>query len=215
MQARDEDSNEGMDDRQLRDEVVTLMLAGHETSATALSWTLYLLATHPEVEAELVHQLASGLGGESLTGQNVSYVPYLKQVVQEAMRLYPPVWAFARRAEQEEVFDGYRLPARAYVAIVPYALHRHPEFWPDAERFDPERFHPERSKNRHFFSYLPFGAGPRTCIGAGMAMLEIQLILAQIVQRFRIQVVPDHPIEAEAKVTLRPRYGIPVTLSRR
>ena len=99
IQARDEDSSEGMDDRQLRDEVVTLMLAGHETSATALSWTLYLLATHPEVETELVHHLASGLGGESLTGQNLSHVPYLKQVVQEAMRLYPPVWAFARRAE--------------------------------------------------------------------------------------------------------------------
>ena len=215
IQARDEDSSEGMDDRQLRDEVVTLMLAGHETSATALSWTLYLLATHPEIEAELVHHLASGLGGASLTGQNLSHVPYLKQVVQEAMRLYPPVWAFARRAEHEEVFDGYLLPARAYVAIIPYALHRHPEFWPDAERFDPERFHPERSKNRHFFSYLPFGAGPRTCIGAGMAMLEIQLVLAQILQRFRVRVAPDHPIEAAAKVTLKPRYGIPVTLSRR
>ena len=126
------------------------------------------------------------------------------------MRLYPPVWAVARRAEREMTFGEHVLPANSYVAVVTWALHRHPEFWPD-----PDRFEPERAGARHSYCYLPFGAGPRTCIGAGMAMLEIQLVLAQIVQRFKVRVVPGHPIETLAKVTLKPRYGMPVTLSRR
>ena len=131
------------------------------------------------------------------------------------MRIYPPVWGVVRRAEEETEMGGYVLPARTWIGIVTWALHRHPEFWPDPERFDPDRFAPERAEGREFFSYLPFAAGPRTCIGAGMAMLEIQLILAQLVPRFRMQVVPGHPIETEAVVTLKPRHGIPVTLSRR
>ena len=215
INARDEDTGEGMNETQMRDEVVTLMLAGHETSANALAWTLYLLATHPDVEAELADALATTLNGAPATAADLTRMPYLKQVVQESMRLYPPVWAYARRSEQEEEFDGYRMPANAYVGIVPYALHRHPEFWPDPERFDPERFQPNRSESRHSYCYLPFAAGPRTCIGAGMAMLETQLVLAQVVQRFKIHVVPDHPIETIAKVTLKPRFGMPVTLSRR
>ena len=215
INARDEDTGEGMDETQMRDEVVTLMLAGHETSANALAWTLYLLASHPEVEAQLTEALASTLNGVPATAADLPEIPYLKQVVQESMRLYPPVWAYARRSEQKEEFDGYVLPARAYVGVVPYALHRHPEFWPDPERFDPERFQPNRSESRHSYCYLPFAAGPRTCIGASMAMLETQLVLAQIVQRFKIRLVPDHPIETIAKVTLKPRFGMPVTLSHR
>ncbi len=215
MRARDEDTDTGMTGRQLRDEVVTLMLAGHETSATALSWTLYLLGMHPEVEAELLDHLDSGLGGEPPLAEDLARVPYLKQVVQEAMRLYPPAWGFARRAEEPQEFRGYRLPKNSYLFICPYALHRHPDFWPDAERFDPGRFHPDRSSERDFFSYLPFGAGPRTCIGAGMAMLEIQIVLARILQRFRVRLVPDHPVEAVAKVTLCPKFGIAATLARR
>ena len=215
IRALDEESGEGMDERQLRDEVVTLMLAGHETSANALTWTLYLLGTHPDVEARLTGSLTETLNGAAATADDLPRLPYLKQVVQESMRIYPPVWSYARRAEQQEEFDGYMLPANAYVVVAPYALHRHPEFWPDPERFDPDRFQPNRGEGRHPYSYLPFGAGPRACIGAGMAMLEIQLVLAQILQRFKVHVVPDHPVETTAKVTLRPRYGIPVTLSRR
>ena len=131
------------------------------------------------------------------------------------MRIYPPVWGYARRAERQEEFNGHLLPANAYVAVVPYALHRHPEFWPDPERFDPDRFRPDCAEGRHPYTYLPFAAGPRTCIGAGIAMLEIQLVLAQMLQRFKVHVVPDHPIETMAKVTLKPRHGIAVTLSRR
>ena len=213
--ARDEDTGEGMDEKQIRDEVVTLMLAGHETSANALAWTLYLLATHANVEQRLAEELAAQLDGAPADAGALAQVPYLKQVVQESMRLYPPVWAIARRSEQTEEFGDYTLPTRAYVGVVPYALHRHPEFWPDPARFDPERFEPNRGDSRHSYCYLPFAAGPRTCIGAGMAMLEIQLVLAQIVQRFKVHTVPGHPIETVAKVTLKPRYGLPLTLSRR
>ena len=215
LEARDEETGEGLDETQIRDEVVTLMLAGHDTSAHALTWTLYLLATHPEVASRLTGHLAEHLNGAPATAADLPHLPYLKQVVQEAMRMYPPVWAVARRAERKVTFGEHVLPANAYVAVVAWALHRHPEFWPDPDRFDPNRFDPDRAKARHSYCYLPFGAGPRTCIGAGMAMLEIQLVLAQILQRFKLQVVPDHPIETLAKVTLRPRYGMPVTLSRR
>ena len=216
IRALDEESGEGMDERQMRDEVVTLMLAGHETSANALAWTLYLLDRHPDAQARLAESLAATLNGAPANAGDLPRLPYLKQVVQESMRLYPPVWAYVRRSEQAEEFDGYRLPANVYVTVVPYALHRHPEFWPDPERFDPDRFDPDRGEGgRHPYSYLPFAAGPRTCIGAGMAMLETQLVLAQVLQRFRVHVVPDHPIETTAKVTLRPRHGIAVTLSRR
>ena len=215
LAARDEETGEGIDDRQIRDEVVTLLMAGHDTSAHSLSWTLHLLATHPEMESRLAGHLAAQLNGAPATAADLPRLPYLKQVVQESMRLYPPVWALARRAEREMIFGDHLLPANAYVAVVAWALHRHPEFWPEPDRFDPDRFEPDRARARHSYCYLPFGAGPRTCIGAGMAMLEIQLVLAQILQRFKLQVVPDHPIETLAKVTLKPRYGMPATLSRR
>lgn len=211
--ARDERSGEGMDDRQMRDEIVTLMFAGHETTAMGIAWTLYLLATHPEIAERLREHLETHLhGGPAGTG-DLARLPYLKQVIQEGLRLYPPIWQYARRAERETELDEFVLPARAWVGVATYALHRHPEFWPEPEHFDPDRFHPDREWE--FFAWLPFGAGPRVCAGASMAMQEIQLIVAQIVQRFRIHVVPDHPIETEALVTLKPRHGIPVTLSRR
>ena len=215
LRAVDEATGKGLDERQIRDEVVTLMLAGHETSANALAWTLYLLGTHPDVESRLAETLARALNGAPATAGDLPAIPYLKQVVQESMRIFPPVWGYARRAERREEFNGYVLPNNAYVAVLPYALHRHPEFWSDPERFDPDRFHPNRAEGRHPYSYLPFAAGPRTCIGAGMAMLENQLALAQILQRFRVHIVPDHPVETTAKVTLKPRYGIAATLSRR
>lgn len=215
IHALDESGYEGMDVKQMRDEVVTLMLAGHETSANALAWTLYLLSAHPDVEARLTESLDATLNGAPATADDLPRVPYLKQVVQESMRLYPPVWSYVRRAERQEEFNGCLLPAGAHVIIVPYSLHRHPEFWPDPERFDPGRFDPNAGEGRHPFSYLPFAAGPRTCIGAGMAMLETQLVLAQILQRFKVRMVPEHRIETTGKVTLKPRYGILATLNRR
>ena len=151
--AEDKETGEPIDETQIRDEVVTLMLAGHETSANALAWTLYLLATDPEVEARLVEELDAHLGGGPATAADLPSVPYLKQVVQESMRIYPPAWGYSRRAEREVEIGGYLLPAGAYVAVVPYALHRHPEFWTDPERFDPDRFHPNRAQARHSHCY--------------------------------------------------------------
>jgi enediyne biosynthesis protein E7 len=215
LAARDPDSGEAMDREQMRDEIITLLLAGHETSATGLSWTFYLLAQHPEIEERLCAELAAVLGGRPAESGDLARLPYLKQVVQESMRLYPPVWGIARRCMEDTEFGGYRIPKDAYLSISMYALHRHPKYWPDAERFDPERFAPGRSEPRHSYSYLPFSAGPRACIGAGMSMLEIQLVLAQLLQRFRVRPVPGHPVVPLAVVTLKMRYGMPVTLTPR
>ena len=201
--------------RQTRDEIVTFMISGHATTATALAWTLHLIATNPDVQAQLAENLSERLNGAPATASDLPRIPYLQRVVQEALRLYPPIWCYTRRSEQEHEFGDYTLPAKAPVGVLVYALHRHPEFWPDPERFDPDRFHPSRSKNRHFYSYLPFAAGPRTCVGGGLAMLQIQLVLAQVLQRFRVHPLPDHPVEPVARVTLEPRNGIPVTLTPR
>lgn len=215
LAARHDAAAEGKDDRQMRDEVVTLILAGHETTAMAVAWSLYLLATHPDIQERVSEHLESNLDGEAATAEQVPRLSYLKQVVQEALRLYPPVWGFMRRTEREIELAGNVLPPKTTLSIVSYALHRHPEFWPDAERFDPDRFAPDQVRDRDFFAYLPFAAGPRACIGGEMAMLETQLILAQIVPQFRMRPASDHPVVAEAKLTLMPRDGIPLTLSPR
>jgi cytochrome P450 len=131
------------------------------------------------------------------------------------MRLYPPVWGIARRSTNENNFRGYTVPANSYIAITPYVLHRHPDHWVNPEMFDPDRFAPGESKSRHPYAYLPFGAGPRACIGAGMAMLEMQLIIAKILPLFKLTPTKGHPIEMEAAVTLKPRFGMKVNLTRR
>lgn len=213
LAARDPETGHGMHEKQMRDEIITLMLAGHETSSTALTWTFYLLSQNPDVEIRLRKELANVLGGRPAMSDDLPRLPYLKQVVQESMRLYPPVWGIARRCMEEVEFGGYRIPREAYIAITMYALHRHPDYWPDGDRFDPDRFSANRAESRHSYCYLPFAAGPRACIGAGMAMLEIQLVLAHLLQRFCARPLPNHPIEPQAVVTLKTRHGMPVTLS--
>ena len=215
LAARDDASGEGMAERQVRDEIVTLMLAGHETSATALGWTFHLLARHPEIEAQLVDELTRELNGRQALAGDLARLPYLKQVVQESMRLYPPVWGISRAVANDVEFGGWHIPAGAYLAILPYALHRHPAHWQDPERFDPSRFGPQRSQGRHSYCYLPFAAGPRACIGAGMAMLEVQLVLARLLQQFQVRPVPGHPVVPRASVTYRPRFGIRATATLR
>lgn len=215
LAARDTETGKGMSEIQLRDEIVTLLLAGHETTGTAIAWTLYLLSQHPQIEMQLVAELDSALSGAPATSSDLARLPFLKQVMQESLRLYPPIWALARQNTAAMKLGGYRIPAGSYLVIPVYSLHRHPDYWSDAEKFDPGRFAPQREASRHSYCYLPFSAGPRTCIGANMAMLEIQLVLAQVLQRFRVIPVPGHPVEPVAEITFKPRYGLAVRIAAR
>ena len=169
-----------MTDIQLRDEVVTLMLAGHETTAAALAWTWYLLSENPDVAAKLRRRAGRGAGRTYPDGRRPGRLPYTEMVIQESMRLYPPAWGLARELLADDEIGGYRLPAGSILALGTYVTHRLPEFWEEPDRFDPERFTPERSAGRPRFAYLPFGGGARQCVGASFAMLESRLVLATL-----------------------------------
>jgi len=213
--ARDEETGNGMSDRQVHDEVITLLLAGHETTAVTLTWTWYLLSAHPDAERRLHEELDSVLGGRVPMPDDLAALPYTRMVVEEALRLYPPAWAILRRATGEDQIGPYRVPAGTSIFISPYAMHRHPAFWEDPDAFEPERFTPERAAGRPHFAYLPFGGGPRQCIGKTFALMEAQLVLATVAQRYQLRAVPGHVVEPNPLITLRPRGGLPVTLERR
>jgi len=212
LSARDEETGEGMSDQQLRDEVMTLLLAGHETTATALTWIWYLLSQHPEVERRLHAELDTVLGGQLPTVEHLEALPYTRMVIQEAMRLYPPVFGFTRHAIAEDEIGGYRIRANSVIFMTPYCTHRHPAFWEEPEVFDPERFTSERSAGRPHFAYFPFGGGPRQCIGNNFALMEAQLVLATAAQRYTLRLVPGYKVEPHVLLTMRPRYGLPMTL---
>ena len=212
LSARDAETGEEMSDRQVRDEVMTLLLAGHETTANALSWAWYLLSQHPEVEARLHTELEQVLGGQVPTVEHLPRLPYTRMVLEETMRLYPPAIGFNRKALADDEVGGYTVPARTLIWLSPYATHRHPDFWENPEVFDPERFSPERSTGRQHFAYFPFGGGPRLCIGSNFAMMEAQLILATVAQRYRLRLMPGHHVEPEVLLTMRPRNGLPMLL---
>jgi cytochrome P450 len=214
LEARDAETGSGLSDRQVRDEVMTIFLAGHETTANALTWTWYLLSRHPEVARRLQGELGAVLGGRSPTIEDIPQLRYTTMVIEESMRLYPPAWAISRQAIGEDEIGGYGIPAKSLVAMSTFVTHRHPAFWENPEAFDPDRFAPERAKQRPRFAYFPFGGGPRQCIGNNFAMLEAQLVLAMVAQRHRLDLVPGHPVVPEAWVTLRPRYGLQMTLQR-
>jgi cytochrome P450 len=215
LAARDEETGEGMSDQQLRDEVVTLLLAGHETTSLALAWTWYLLSQHPEVEQRLHAELETVLGGQTPTFDHLNDLPYTRMVIQETLRLYPPAFGVTRHARADDEIGGYRVPAHSMIFLTPYYTHRHPAFWEEPERFDPERFTPERSLDRPRFAYAPFGGGPRQCIGNTFALMEAQLVLATVAQRYRLRLIPGHPVEPQVIFTVRPRYGLPMTLHTR
>jgi cytochrome P450 len=212
--ARDEETGEGMNDRQVRDEVMTLLLAGHETTANTLTWTWYLLSQYPQVESRLHAELAMVLGGNAPTLEHLPQLTYTSMVLQEALRLYPPIWVLSRKALADDELGGYHIPQGSMVVLSPYVTHRHPAFWEQPEVFDPDRFTPERVAARPHFAHFPFGGGPRLCIGNNFALMEAQLVLATVAQRYRLRLVPGHPVVPEAKITLRPRYGMPMTLQR-
>lgn len=210
--ARDEETGEGMTDRQLRDEVITLMLAGHETGASALAWTWYLLDAHPNVAVKLRAELKNVLSGRVPTFDDLSHLPYTRMIFDEAMRLYPPAWGLLREAIQQDEIGGYRIPAKSLVLVCQWVTHRHPDVWESSNEFDPERFAPERAKARPKFAYFPFGGGARGCIGANFALMEAQLILATLAQRFTPRLVAGHKVEPDPTFTLRPRDGLPMTI---
>jgi cytochrome P450 len=216
LHARDEETDEGMSDQQLRDEVTTIFMAGHETTANALSWALYVLAQHPEVVQRLRHEVLEVLGPEGVPDfESARQLTYTLQVVQEVMRLYPPAWLMGRRALAPDQLGEYPQPANSYVLISPYVLHRHPVYWPDPERFDPDRFTPEAVKERPTYAYIPFGGGPRLCIGNNFALLEMQVVLALLLRDFDLELLhPGQQVVPEPMVTLRPRGGLKLRIRR-
>jgi cytochrome P450 len=215
LAARDLETGEGMSDRQLRDEILTIFLAGHETTANALSWTWYLLAQNPEAERRLHDELDRVLGGRMPASADLAALKWTRMVIEEAMRLYPPAHTISRTAIGEDRIGGVRVPPGASISISIYVTHRNPHLWPDPERFDPERFTPAAVAQRHRFAYLPFGGGPRICIGNGFALAEAQIIVAAIAQRYRVRLAPGRAVEPIGLVTLRPKGGLWVTLEPR
>jgi cytochrome P450 len=215
LAARDEETGEAMTDEQLRVEVRTFLLAGQETTSLALTWTWYLLSQNPNARQRLEAELDAVLGDREPAFTDLVNLPYARMVVDEAMRIYPPAWGFSRQALADDELGGFHLPRGWLAFVMPYVLHRLPAFWPDPEVFDPDRFLPERVAERPKFVYLPFGAGPRQCIGNQFALLEAQLSVACIAQRYRLHLVPGHPVEPWPLITLRPRYGMPMLVDRR
>jgi len=214
LQAKDEDGNP-MSDQQLFDEAVTLFGAGHETTATALTWAWYLLATHAEVYAAVRREVDHVLGGRSPTYDDLASLPYTLQVLKETLRLYPPAYGTSRVALREVVVDGYRIHKGQTVVIAPYVIHRRPDYFPDPDHFDPERFAPERERQLPRYAFLPFGAGPRICIGNHFALMEGHLLLATLAQRVVFELAPGQQVEPDPKVTIRPRSGIRMVVHRR
>jgi cytochrome P450 len=215
MEAKDEETGETMDDRQLRDELVTIFGAGHETTANALTWTFYLLSVHPATRRRLAEEVQAVLGARPPTVDDLARLPFTAMVVKESMRLYPPAWVIARNALADDEIGGFRIPRDAIVLVSPYITHRHPAFWENPEGLDPERFAAEsdvRRHHQHRFAYFPFGGGPRICIGNNFALMEAQLLLASLARRWRLDLVPSHPVEPQPMVTLRPKYGMRMTV---
>jgi cytochrome P450 len=210
MLARDDDGKP-MTEKQLRDEVVTLLLAGHETTALALSWTWYLLAQHPEVDAKLAAELREVLGGRPPVASDLPRLRYAEQVVMEAMRIYPPAWGFGREALADCEIGGYAIPAGTTVIISPWVSHRNPRYFPGPTAFRPERWDNDFAATLPRFAYIPFGGGPRICIGNRFAMMEAVLVLATMAQRFRMELAGNQPVVPLPSITLRPKGGIWVT----
>lgn len=213
--ARDEESGRGMSDRQLRDEVLTLLVAGHDTVGAALSWSWHLLGNHPEIQESLADEARGQLGGRTPTYADMPNLPLAKSVFEEALRLYPPAWGIPREAIEDDEIHGYAIPAASIITVNQYITHRHPAFWEDPEAFRPERFLGNAGAGRPKFAYFPFGGGPRICIGNTFALIEGPLCLAALAQRFRMTPVPGHDVEMDPTFTLRPKSGVPMNIAAR
>ena len=214
LMARDDDGN-AMTDQQLRDEVITLLLAGHETTALNLSWTWYLLSSNPEVERRLHAELERILGQRLPEPADLTRLTYTGRVLREALRLYPPAWRVWRTPIEPFEVGKFRVPANVNVVLSQWLTHRDPRWFPEPERFAPDRWTEEFEARLPRFAYFPFGGGPRVCIGAGFAMMEAILLLATLAKRFRLRLTPGQTIEPMPSITLRPKYGIRMELEAR
>ena len=215
MAARDKDSGEPMSERELIDEIMTLVVAGHETTASGLNWTWYLLSQHPEVESKLHAEIDGTVPERAPSLAQMERLSYARQVIDEALRLYPPGWVLSRRTIAADVLGGYEIPAGTDVLLPLYLLHRHPRYWREPDRFVPERFAPEHEAQRPRFAYMPFAAGPRHCIGETFALYEMLMHVERIARRFRLVHVPGAPLELEAQINLRTRQPVFMRLERR
>ena len=215
MAQDDEDKGRGMTDRQVRDEAMTIFLAGHETTANALTWTWYLLSQSPVEERRLHDEIDNVLQGRPPTVADVERLPYTTRVVTESMRLYPPAWLVGRRAVNEYSIGGYYVPPRSIVVMSQWIVHRDARHYVEPERFNPDRWTPEFKAALPRFAYFPFGGGPRQCIGESFAWMELVLLVATLAQQWRFELVPGHPVVPQAAVTLRPKYGMKMTVNAR
>ncbi len=209
LATRDADDGSGLTDREVRDQAMTILLAGHETTANALAWTFYLLGQHPVVRENVEREVDSVLAGRPATVADLPNLPYALSVLKEAMRLYPPAYMIGRRATREITIGQARVAKNQVVIVNVVGIHRQKNAFPDPDRFDPERFTPEREKALPPHAYLPFGAGPRICIGNHFALMEGHLLLATLAQKLRFELVSKKPVETEPLVTLRPKGGLP------
>lgn len=209
LQVTDEESGQTMTEKEIHDEVMALVFAGHETVSCAFVWIWYLLAKHPDALRRLQAEVDEVLGGRTATNDDIPNLPYTWMVIQEALRLYPPVWPIAREPVADDSIGGYAIPKGTMLMILPYLTHRHPDFWENPEGFDPERFSRERSEGRHLHSFIPFGIGPRACLGWPFAHLQLRLVLATLVQRVELRLPPrGKPVLPQPGITLRPREQV-------
>ncbi|MEX2389178.1 MAG: cytochrome P450 [Phycisphaeraceae bacterium] len=215
MRAGDSGKCPHLDDRSLRSQTITMLLAGHETTANALTWLWHCLDRCPDVADRVGEEAQRVLDAGPMTHDQLDSLTYTAMSVREAMRLHTPIWAIVRRVVDDDVIRGYRIPRGTKLVISPYVTHRHAEFWPDAERFDPQRFEPGRIRAMHPCAYIPFGGGPRFCVGQSLARLEAVVIAARVARRYRLRLVPGHPVEADPGITLRSRHGLKMTLESR
>lgn len=200
-------------ERRMWDELITLLLAGHETTASTLGWACYLIDKHPEVFERLRTEARQVLGDRLPVYDDLRQLTYTTMVVQEVMRLYPPVWILPREAQQDDEVGGFHVPAGADVLVCPYTLHRHPAFWPEPDRFDPARFDPATTADRPRYAYIPFGAGPRFCVGSNLGMMEAVFVIAMLARDLRLTKLPGYDVVAEPMLSLRVRGGLPMKVS--
>jgi cytochrome P450 len=215
LEAVDPETGQTMSDRGLADNLLTFTTAGHETTALALTWTFYLLSLHPEIEKRLVREIENVTGGSALREEHIDKLTYARQVIQEAMRLYPPAPLVVRAPSRDVHFGDLTITKGTPTYIPIYAVHRHRTLWTDPDSFDPDRFTEIASASRHRYAYLPFGAGPRICIGMSFALVEAVVILATLVSATRLSLKPGYEPSLRMRITLRPKRGMPMTVKRR